>query len=110
MCATQHHAVGEELHMMAAANGRCPCHLPLNPPADVPHWWTSTDPEPPEHVRVVARYGQSPDFLRMERDPAGGWRTRGAAASHLDLDDAPEPWATVGECWARTPHPVVNAT
>ncbi len=54
----------------------CRCHLPVDPPLDLPHWWPCRDPEPAKHVVAVAMYGQQPAFLRRVRVP-GGWHTQG---------------------------------
>jgi len=86
----------------------CRCNLPLAPPDNRPYWRPMLDPEPNDSVTTVVLYGQHPDFLRMVRVP-GGWHTRGAAASHADLTP-PEPWITVGRCYAGRQHAVVDAT
>jgi len=87
--------------------GHCRCHRSLSRP-DRPHWWPLRDLEPGPEVRVVVLYGDHPDFLRMVRVPTG-WHGQGAAAPHPDRTP-PEPWATVGRCWAGSQHPVIDAT
>jgi len=89
------------------ANGRCKCFLSVTRPADQPSWIPSQDPEPPAHVTVVVLHEQDPVLLRMVR-VRDGWHTRGALASHHEITP-PEPWATVGYCWAGTEQPVVAA-
>lgn len=89
----------------------CSCFLPLDPPDDQPFWIPSQDPEPGPEVTIVARYMQNPAVLRLERRDLGdgrtAWKELGAAASHHEITP-PEEWATVGLCWQKTEHPVVQ--
>jgi len=97
--------------MVAETTRECTCWLPLDPPADQRFWWPSRDPEPPSDVTIVALYMQNPAVLRMERRDMGdgrtGWKVLGAAASHHEVTP-PEEWATVGICWRKIEHPVVQ--
>ena len=89
----------------------CRCHLPLDPPLDLPagrYWWPRRDAEPGPAVQVVALYGVDPDFLRRVREP-GGWRRRGHGANYPD-STPPGQWSEVGLCWAQVDHAVVDVT
>ncbi len=89
----------------------CRCHLPLDPPLELPvgrYWWPRREAEPGPTVRVVALYGADPDFLRGVREP-GGWRQRGLAANHPGATP-PARWSEVGSCWPQVDHAVVDVT
>lgn len=92
----------------SAVADRCRCHLPLNPPAGLTHWWPRRDAEPGPAVRAVAQCGQDPGLLRRVR-VVGGWRGAGAAAAYPE-HTPPMPWPRVGRCWAGIDHPVADVT
>lgn len=87
---------------------RCRCHLPVDVPLDIQHWWPERDPEPGMRVRAVALYGQEPAFLHRVR-VKGGWHTRGLGANHPG-STPPKSWEEVGQCWAGEKHAVVDVT
>ena len=103
---TEHQAVQRVLADREAGD-ICRCHRPLSPPPG-PHWWPQRDPQPGPEVRVVAIYGENPEFLRRVR-LNGGWRTAGSGAAHPDCTP-PGPWLRTGQCWAGADHPVVDVT
>lgn len=86
----------------------CRCHRAFGVPDGLRFWAPMRDPEPDAEVRIVAFVGEDPAILRMVRVP-GGWHGQGVAAPHPELT-APEPWPTVGRCWAGADHSVIDAT
>lgn len=83
-------------------SARCCCRLELHPqpPSDRRWWWPNRDPEPPEHVRAVVRYGQLSALYTATRQSDGRWQARNEGMTR--------PWREIGLCWVGTPHMVVE--
>uniref|UniRef100_UPI003F494031 hypothetical protein n=1 Tax=Pseudonocardia sp. CA-138482 TaxID=3240023 RepID=UPI003F494031 len=70
------------------------------PPADIRYWWPHNSAEPSPDVRAVVRYGLNPFLFCITREDQGLWLERGGIS--------PQPWATIGQCWAEVEHMVIE--